>query len=171
VVEVSYGTRLPVVGQSGGWLRLGLPGGVVRRVDPAVVVRHGVTAPASRVAGVSVARSAQAFTGLPYLWAGRSGFGVDCSGLASLVYRVHGLVIPRDAGAQAARGRRIPADAALPGDLLFYATASGRVHHVSVYVGSGLMVHAPGTGQTVQTIPTATEPYATEFAGARRYLP
>jgi cell wall-associated NlpC family hydrolase len=45
------------------------------------------------------------FTGLPYLWAGRSGFGFDCSGLTSLDYRVHGVVILRDADAQAVRGR------------------------------------------------------------------
>ena len=170
VVEVSYGTRLPVLERLDGWLRVGLPGGAVRRVDPAVVVLHGLTAPASRATGVSIVQAAQSFTGLPYLWAGRSGFGFDCSGLPSLVYRVHGVVIPRDAGAQAVRGRRVPAGATSMGDLLFYATASGNVHHVTVYAGSGQMVQSPGTGQTVKTVPVATQSYAAEFAGARRYL-
>lgn len=170
VVEVSYGTRLPVLGRLDGWLRVGLPGGIVRRVDLSAVVRTAVASPALRATGVSIVQSAKSFTGLPYLWAGRSGFGFDCSGLTSLVYRVHGVVIPRDADAQFARGSRVPSGATAPGDLLFYATASGYVRHVSLYAGSGQMVQAPATGQSVQTIPVTTRPYAAEFAGARRYL-
>ena len=108
------------------------------------------------------------FTGLPYLWAGRSGFGFDCSGLTSMDYRVHGLVIPRDAAAQV-RGRAVSRLALRPGDLLFYAT-SGKVHHVSIYAGSGRMVQAPRTGLPVQTIATSTSSYAREYAGARRQI-
>jgi cell wall-associated NlpC family hydrolase len=134
------------------------------------VVQHAVGTPA-RPPTSSVVASAKSFTGLPYLWAGRSGFGFDCSGLTSLVYRVHGVVIQRDADAQAVRGRWVPSGATSPGDLLFYATASGYVHHVSVYAGSGRMVQSPATGQSVQTIPVATASYAAQFAGARRYLP
>jgi cell wall-associated NlpC family hydrolase len=104
------------------------------------------------------------------LWAGRSGFGFDCSGLTSLVYRVHGLVVPRDADAQAERGRRVASGAMSPGDLLFYATPTGHVHHVSMYAGAGLMVQSPATGQPVQTVAVATQPYAGQFAFAHRYL-
>ncbi|HEX6921483.1 MAG TPA: C40 family peptidase, partial [Actinomycetes bacterium] len=119
--------------------------------------------------GASLVRTAQMFTGLPYLWAGRSGFGLDCSGLTSLVHRVHGITIPRDAQPQSVGGRAVAHRAVAPGDLLFYATA-GLVHHVSMYAGSGQMVHAPRTGGVVQTIPVATPAYAREYAGARRYL-
>ncbi|WP_344135385.1 C40 family peptidase [Pedococcus bigeumensis] len=169
LVEVSYGTRLPVLGRRDGWLRVGLPGGLVRRIDPASVIQHAVGTPA-RSPTSSVVASAKSFTGLPYLWAGRSGFGVDCSGLTSLVFRVHGIVIARDADAQALGGRRVASGDLSPGDLLFYATSTGYVHHVSMYAGSGLMVQAPATGQTVQTIPMSTPKYAAQFAGARRYL-
>jgi len=55
------------------------------------------------------------------------------------------------------------------GDLMFYAT-DGRVHHVSMYVGRGRMVHAPGTGQSVEVVATSTPAYRSEYAGARRYL-
>lgn len=169
-VEASYATRLPVLGRLGGWLRVGLPGGVVRRVDPSDVVRTSATTPALAATGTSLVRSAESFTGLPYLWAGRSGFGFDCSGLTSLVYRIHGLTIPRDADAQSVRGRRVPPGGMSPGDLLFYATSSGYVHHVSLYAAAGRMVQSPATGQTVQTIPITTKAYAVQFAGARRYL-
>jgi cell wall-associated NlpC family hydrolase len=171
VVEVSYGTRLPLLAGAGSWLRVGLPGGLVRRVSPAAVARRTGTAAAQPTTGVSMVQSAQAFTGLPYLWAGRSGFGFDCSGLTSLVHRVHGLVISRDADAQATRGRAVASVAMAPGDLLFYATSSGYVHHVSMYAGSGQMVQSPATGQAVMTIPVSTPSYAVQFAGARRYVP
>ena len=51
-------------------------------------------------------RSAQSFTGLAYLWAGRSGFGFDCSGLTSLVHRVHGLTIRATPTPKRERGGR-----------------------------------------------------------------
>ncbi|MGO4340551.1 C40 family peptidase [Pedococcus sp. 2YAF34] len=171
VVEISYGTRLPVLAGVGSRLRVGLPGGMVRRVDAGLVARRSGTAAAQPTTGASLVQSAQAFTGLPYLWAGRSGFGFDCSGLTSLVHRVHGVVVPRDADAQATRGTSVSSNALRAGDLLFYATASGYVHHVSMYAGGGLMVQSPATGQAVQTIPVATPSYAAQFAGARRYLP
>lgn len=171
VTEVSYGTRLPVLGTAGSWVRVALPGGAVRRLSLSAVSRHAVGAPAVPASGPSLVRAAQSFTGLPYLWAGRSGFGFDCSGLTSLVYRVHGITIPRDADAQATRGRAVSTAQRTTGDLLFYATASGYVHHVSLYAGAGMMVQSPSTGKSVETIPVSTSSYAVEYAGARRYLP
>jgi cell wall-associated NlpC family hydrolase len=113
-------------------------------------------------------RTAQMFGGLPYLWAGRSGFGFDCSGLTSLDYRARGLIIPRDADAQAVKGNVVPRGALRPGDLLFYATR-GHVHHVSIYAGNGRMVQSPRTGSSVQTIAVSTLSYARELIGARRW--
>ena len=57
-----------------------------------------------------------------------------------------------------------------PRDLLFYATASGFVHHVSMDAGSGAMVHSPATGK-METVPVTAAPYAAEYVGARHYLP
>ena len=170
-VEVSYGTHLPVIGLSGDWVHVSLPGGQAGRLARASAVVRADGEPAQPAIGESLVRSAQSFTGLAYLWAGRSGFGFDCSGLTSLVYRVHGLTIPRDADAQAGAGRPVSQGARVPGDLLFYATASGFVHHVSMDAGSGAIVHAPATGKAVETVPVTAAPYAAEYAGARHYLP
>lgn len=169
VTEISFGTRLPRVGTSGGWVRVTTPTGRVQRVSAGAVVVRATGAGALTLSGSSLVRTAQMFTGLPYLWAGRSGFGFDCSGLTSLDYRVHGVTIPRDADAQAVRGRSVARGALAPGDLLFYATG-GHVHHVSMYAGSGRMVQAPRTGSVVQTIPVSTPSYAREYVGARRYV-
>ena len=169
LTEISFGTRLPHLGRTGGWVRVVTPAGQVRRVyASALAVRAPATA-ALRATGSDIVRVAQMFTGLPYLWAGRSGFGFDCSGLTSLDYRVHGVTIPRDADAQSVKGRAVARSAVRPGDLLFYATR-GNVHHVSIYAGNGRMVQAPKTGSNVQTIAVSTPSYAREYAGARRFI-
>ena len=168
VTEISFGTRLPRVSATGAWVRVVTPTGQVRRVyASAVVVRAKGIAPLPKT-GADVVRTAQKFNGLPYLWAGRSGFGFDCSGLTSLDYRVRGITIPRDADAQVV-GKAVARNALRPGDLLFYATR-GSVHHVSIYAGGGRMVQAPRTGSSVQTIAMSTSSYAREYAGARRPL-
>jgi len=169
VTEISFGTALPRVGASGAWTRVATPTGQVRRVYSSAVAVRAPGAAALPVTGIDVVRAAQMFGGLPYLWAGRSGFGFDCSGLASLDLRAHGVIIPRDADAQARKGTVVSSRALRPGDLLFYATR-GYVHHVSIYAGNGRMVQAPNTGSSVQTIAVSTPSYAREFAGARRNI-
>ena len=169
VTEISFGTRLPRVGVTGAWVRVATPTGrVLRLAAGSVAVRAPGVAALPRT-GSDVVRAAQMFSGLPYLWAGRSGFGFDCSGLTSLVLRVHGVTIPRDADAQAVKGTRVSSSALRPGDLLFYATR-GYVHHVSIYAGNGAMVQSPRTGSAVQTIAMSSPSYARELSGARRYL-
>jgi len=55
---------------------------------------------------------------------------------------------------------------------MFFATNNGKgsVHHVSMYIGNGQMMHSPKAGKTVEIISIHTSAYAKEFAGARRYL-
>jgi cell wall-associated NlpC family hydrolase len=169
VTEISFGTRLPRVGVAGSWVRVVTPTGRVLRLAASAAVVRGPGAAALPKTGSGVVRTAQMFGGLPYLWAGRSGFGFDCSGLTSLDLRAHGVIIPRDADAQARKGSKVSSRALRPGDLLFYATR-GHVHHVSIYAGKGRMVQAPRTGSRVQTIAVSTRSYAREFNGARRAI-
>ena len=164
-VEISFGTRLPYRDAVGRFVRVTTPLGAVRRINAAAVAVHSRQIPAPPMTRASLVTTAQLFTGLPYLWAGASGFGLDCSGLIWLDYRAHGMTIPRDAAAQAASGMPVTTTAMRRGDLLFYATG-GVVHHVTMYTGNGLMVHAPRTGSSVETVPVATA----EYAGARSYL-
>jgi len=166
--EISFGTDLPVVGEVPGYLQVATPRGAVRRLAVGTAVLHdrGTAALAPSPAGL--VRTAKSFLGLSYLWGGLSGFGLDCSGLTWLDLRVHGTRIPRDALPQSRHGQRVSALA--PGDLLFYAHR-GLVHHVSMYLGNGQMIHAPRTGQPVQVVAFSAPPLRAEYAGARRYLP
>jgi cell wall-associated NlpC family hydrolase len=172
VLELSYGTRLPVVSVADDAVEVARPGGVrgwLRRT--AVALRaDGAAWPA--FSGARLVAQARRLIGLQYLWGGTSGFCYDCSGLTHAVCRALGTTIPRDAADQARAGARVATRGALrPGDLVFFRSASGAIHHVGLYAGSGKMIHAPRTGSSVQTVSLAAEPYAREFAGGRRFTP
>lgn len=97
------------------------------------------------------------FLGNPYVWGGTSlTNGCDCSGFTQSIYAHFGYGLPRVAEAQAVYGMQIPVSAAEPGDLIFYAK-NGYVHHVSMYIGNGQVIHAAGTstGITISGIGSA----------------
>ena len=163
LTEISSGTSLPVLGRVGGAVRVRTPTGAPRRIlGSAVVVHRAGTAPLPP--HHRVLASARAYRGLPYLWGGLSGFGLDCSGLTWLSNRLHGTVIPRDALPQSRHGRPVARSHLRRGDLLFYATR-GLVHHVTMYAGHGRMIEAPHTGAVVRVDRTRSAGYS----GARRY--
>ncbi|WP_284639901.1 C40 family peptidase [Paenibacillus silviterrae] len=167
-VEISFNTLLPVLGEEETWLVVDAPQGT-RYVEKASVLME-TDIEASRE---KLVETAQSFLGLPYIWSGASGFGFDCSGFTYSLYRSIGIAIPRDAKDQAKAGEPIPSSELLPGDLLFYAydRGKGKVHHVAMYIGEGMMIHSPKTECPLEIIPMNTPAYAAEFAGARRFFP
>lgn len=169
-LEVSANTRLPVLGERDGAVLVATPSGGSGwfAADAVTVVPHGGSLPAPT--GADLARSANAFLERPYLWGGRSGFGLDCSGFTGTLYAMHGITIPRDASAQATGGRTVPTDRLAPGDLLFYARDGGRgaIHHVAMYVGDGRMAEAFDAATPVRITPARLDG---EYWGAVRYLP
>ncbi|HSP09407.1 MAG TPA: C40 family peptidase [Candidatus Dormibacteraeota bacterium] len=169
VVEVAFGTRLPVVDQAASIVRVGLPGGEVLDAPTSAVTITPAGTPARGSAGAAVVATARLFLGVRYLWAGTSAFGFDCSGLVYNVFRVHGVTLPRDAQDQALVGTAVARQNLQPGDLVFLARG-GVVHHVAIYIGSGTLLDSPDLGRGVQIVSMAAEPYASEFSGARRVL-
>jgi cell wall-associated NlpC family hydrolase len=172
LLELSYNTRLPVAAATGDRVTVTVPGGG-RAVLAAGDVE--VQAPGPQpTAPADIVQSARLFSGLPYLWAGTSAAGFDCSGFTAAVYGAHGIVLPRDADDQALlAGTPVDRNHLQPGDLLFYASDGGKgaIYHVSMYVGGGMMIQSPATGRTVETVPVDTPSMVKQFWGARRYLP
>jgi len=88
---------------------------------------------------------ARYFYNIPYLWGGRSGFGIDCSGFSQMVYAMCGVSIPRDSSQQAKEGVSIPYGEHKAGDLVFFAKPKQtRVTHVGMLIHLDQIIHASG---------------------------
>jgi cell wall-associated NlpC family hydrolase len=102
-------------------------------------------------AQIAAVRSCMRYLGVPYVWGGASPGGFDCSGLVMYVFARFGVVLPHYAASQATMGVSVPADQLQPADLVFFGSpVPGGIHHVGMYVGNGLFIEAPHTGDVVK---------------------
>jgi len=81
----------------------------------------------------------------PYLWGGKSPFGIDCSGFTQMVYKLSGIRIRRDAWQQSEQGTPVPnIQEARAGDLAFFSNDEGKVIHTGILLPGGRIMHASG---------------------------
>ncbi len=111
-----------------------------------------------------VAGVALQYLGTPYVWAGASPGGFDCSGLVMYAYSQVGVSLPHSSYAMASVGTPVPKDQLQPGDIVLF-DGDG---HVGIYIGGGEFVHAPHTGTVVQVSSLDSGSYAAGYDGARR---
>ncbi|MFJ1706998.1 NlpC/P60 family protein [Kitasatospora sp. NPDC088346] len=123
------------------------------RVDPS-------TLPAAAGYAATAVRVALDQQGDPYKWGSGGPDTFDCSGLMVYAYAKAGVSLPRTSQEQATVGTSVGSDwhNAQPGDLVIYF---GDRHHVGMYIGNGLVVHAPHTGDVVKTMKVDTLPIST----------
>ena len=89
--------------------------------------------------------SALKFLGAPYLWGGKSIWGVDCSGFVQVVFQIQGIDLSRDAYQQAELGETIEFnDMILPGDLAFFSKGDDKISHVGICLNKEQIIHASG---------------------------
>ena len=104
-----------------------------------------VSAPTARVKAVLTYACAQ--IGDPYVWGAAGPDSFDCSGLTLQAWARGGVSLPHSSKMQAGYGTRVSASDLRPGDLVFFYSP---ISHVAIYVGKGMMVTAPQTGETVR---------------------
>lgn len=153
VSDVVAGNRLKWEGSKGRFYKVSYPDGRQAYI-PKSISQPEVKWRASLKQDVeSIVKTAFSMIGIPYLWAGTSSKGVDCSGFVRTVLFMHDILIPRDASEQACIGERIEIDAGFTGvrrgDLVFFgrkAVDGGKesVSHVGIYLGDKRFIHALG---------------------------
>ncbi|MDR3590055.1 MAG: C40 family peptidase [Negativicutes bacterium] len=164
---LTYQTRLPRLAACGETVTVRLPDGGTGFLPAAATT--AVDEISFRPENLPA--EARRFLGLRYIWGGTSAYGFDCSGFALRLYQSQGLRIPRDADEQARAGTAVARADLACGDLLFFAgdNGQGAIHHVGIYAGEGLMIHAPNSRSAVREEPFAAGVYGDEYCGARRY--
>ncbi|HVW90199.1 MAG TPA: NlpC/P60 family protein [Gaiellaceae bacterium] len=111
----------------------------------------------------AAASVAMRYLGIKYAWGGASpSTGFDCSGLTMYVFAQLGISLPHYAAAQFGMGSPVAKADLQPGDLVFF----DGLDHVGIYIGGGMMVHAPQTGDVVKITPISD--FGSRYVGARR---
>lgn len=118
-------------------------------------------------AGGTAAEVAMQQRGKPYVYGADGPDSFDCSGLTMFAYNAAGISLPHSSRAQFTMGKPVANGDFQVGDLLFYGSSAGSIHHVAMYIGDGMLVHASTSGVPVKT---AEAPYGagSDYLGAKR---
>lgn len=111
--------------------------------------------------GAKVVSIAMQYLGVPYVWAGSSPNGFDCSGLVSYVYARVGISLPHSSRMMYDYGTSVSRSQLEPGDLLFFYNP---IHHVGIYIGDGQMINARGSRVQIDDV------WTNSYYGAKRIL-
>jgi cell wall-associated NlpC family hydrolase len=110
------------------------------------------------------------FLGVPYLWGGNTKEGMDCSAFVKQIYFIYGIDLPRTSVLQSKLGIKIPKQALLPGDLIFFGEADkDSVTHVGIYMGDNKFANSTSSHGVKYS--SLDEPYFfSKFLFARRLM-
>jgi len=104
-----------------------------------------VTTPGAKPKRAKIVEDSFIYLNTPYLWGGRTPFGIDCSGFTQMVYRLSGIKLFRDASQQVEQGETLDfPEEAKPGDLAFFDNEDGAITHVGIVLTDMQIIHASG---------------------------
>ncbi len=137
--DAVIGCRLPVTDEHGDWYKIALPDGLSGWSQKQAFDIF------PQFSAENILALAREFLGYQYTWGGRSPKGFDCSGFVQTVFRLHGILLQRDAYQQQEKNRiNISFLEAMPADLLFFGKTPERATHVAISLGNGRFIHASG---------------------------
>jgi cell wall-associated NlpC family hydrolase len=131
----------------------------MRRVDTEKI-------PHLRPTPARLARTGFRFLGVPYRWGGTTPNGFDCSGLIQRIFRLNGVILPRDSDMQARFGRERSvqrSEELRPGDLVFFGRDAGIITHVGLVLPGGGFLHSYGQ-VIVNSLDPASDRYSERLA-------
>lgn len=118
----------------------------------------------------SILDTAASYLGTPYVWGGTSPSGFDCSGFVQYVYSQNGYSLTRTTYTQWDNdGTYVKKSDLRPGDLVYFGSG-GSPTHVGIYVGDGMMIHSPSTGDVVKYSTIDSGYYNNCYMGAKRIV-
>ena len=183
--QINTGDAVQLIGQEGNWYKISTPlaacgyayisADYITTTAPAQVrsvapVTYGGTS-GSVSAGQRVVQIAEQFLGLPYVYGGSTPAGFDCSGFTSYVFKQIGYTLNRVSADQINNGVPVSKSELQPGDLLlFKKQGAARIHHVGIYVGDGMMIHSPQTGDVIKYASIVNGYYNDCYYAARRIV-
>ena len=174
VTTLIVGTYVKVNWEEPGWINVAYNGdGLMGYVSAEYVTVHDGEMPEfNTTAGQEAIEIAKKYLGVPYVYGGTTPNGFDCSGFMQYVYRQMGYSISRVAASQMRDGVAVSRENLVPGDIVgFYSyPGGGYIGHVGMYVGNGMMIHAPHTGDVVRFTSIDSDYYSVRYAGARRII-
>jgi hypothetical protein len=104
-----------------------------------------VTVPGERPSGEVIAETALLYLHAPYLWGGKTPFGIDCSGFAQMVFKIRGVALKRDAWQQEKQGTAVDfIEESQAGDLAFFDNEEGKIVHTGIILDNCKIIHASG---------------------------
>jgi cell wall-associated NlpC family hydrolase len=125
--------------------------------------------PTNGTLGSKAVAIAERYLGVPYRWGGADPLtGFDCSGLVMYVYAQLGINLTHYTGAQFYEGTPVPPDQLQPGDVVFFEPSPRGPQHEGMYIGGGLFIQAPHTGDVVKISSLSEPQYAFGYVGAVR---
>jgi cell wall-associated NlpC family hydrolase len=128
----------------------------------------GLSSFGSGIGAGGVVSIAAQYLGVPYVWAGATPSGFDCSGLVQYVFAQLGISLPHNTVAQwhSPQAVSVPRNRLQPGDLVFF----NKLDHVGIYIGNGYLIDAPHTGADVRIDNLRAGWYAARYDGAKRIV-
>ncbi|MGI6027128.1 MAG: NlpC/P60 family protein [Candidatus Scatomorpha sp.] len=171
IVRVTtYGESVEILGVDGEWYKVSAGGktGYIRGDYVSFTEPDPSKAPAAGSIGEQIVAFAEQFLGTPYVWAGSSPSGFDCSGFVSYVFKNFGYSVNRTAASMYTNGVAVDKSELQIGDAVFFASSSESIGHVGIYIGDGEFIHS-SSGCGYVTISGLDESYYSRmYVGARR---
>lgn len=171
LTTLDKGTRLSVIGVYGAWYKVQYSDGIGYVHSDYFALNGGAPEDTEAVdAGQLIVDTAMKYLDTPYVWAGTSPNGFDCSGLVYYVYKECGYSINRTAASIYENGEYVEKENLLPGDAICFSSSSNSIGHVGIYIGDGQFIHASSSSGRVIVSELSGDYYTRNYVGSRRIV-